>query len=75
MSFELLNVDKSYGGRGIASMLVEQSCKVARDQGFTCLVVETTGETASFFLLIFSLPSTVDLILNTETVVQKNIFV
>ncbi|XP_027219049.1 arylalkylamine N-acetyltransferase-like 2 [Penaeus vannamei] len=43
MSFELLNVDKSYGGRGIASMLVEQSCKVARDQGFTCLVVETTG--------------------------------
>lgn len=67
MSFELLNVDKSYGGRGIASMLVEQSCKVARDQGFTCLVVETTGETSSFPLLIFSPPSTLLLILNAET--------
>lgn len=67
MSFELLNVDKSYGGRGIASMLVEQSCKVARDQGFTCLVVETTGETSSFPSLIFSPPSTLLLILNAET--------
>ncbi|KAG7154857.1 Dopamine N-acetyltransferase-like [Homarus americanus] len=42
-NFELLNVDKSYGGRGIASMLVQQSCNVARTQGFTCLVAETTG--------------------------------
>ncbi|XP_064119184.1 uncharacterized protein LOC135224264 [Macrobrachium nipponense] len=43
LSFELLNVDKEYGGRGIASMLVEQSCNVARKQEFTCLVAETTG--------------------------------
>ncbi|KAK8722146.1 hypothetical protein OTU49_012500 [Cherax quadricarinatus] len=43
LNFELLNVDKSYGGRGIASMLVLQSCNVARAQGFTCLVTETTG--------------------------------
>ncbi|XP_063884852.1 uncharacterized protein LOC135113534 [Scylla paramamosain] len=43
LNFELLNVDKAYGGRGIASMLVQQSCNVARNQGFTCLVAETTG--------------------------------
>ncbi|XP_071540774.1 arylalkylamine N-acetyltransferase 1-like [Panulirus ornatus] len=42
-NFELLNVDKEYGGRGIASMLVLQSCNVARTQGFSCLVAETTG--------------------------------
>ncbi|MPC90172.1 hypothetical protein E2C01_085146 [Portunus trituberculatus] len=44
LNFELLNVDKAYGGRGIASMLVQQSCNVARTQGFTCLVAETTGK-------------------------------
>ncbi|KAL7639620.1 UNVERIFIED_CONTAM: hypothetical protein RMT77_010121 [Armadillidium vulgare] len=41
--FELLNVDKIYGGRGIASMLVEQSISVARERDFKCLVAETTG--------------------------------
>ncbi|KAK4325016.1 hypothetical protein Pmani_004373, partial [Petrolisthes manimaculis] len=42
-NFELLNVDKQYGGRGIASMLVQQCCNVARTQEFSCLVAETTG--------------------------------
>ncbi|XP_076068967.1 arylalkylamine N-acetyltransferase 1-like [Oratosquilla oratoria] len=42
-NFDLLNVEKSYGGRGIASMLVQQSVNVAKEKGFSCLTVETTG--------------------------------
>ena len=42
--FEMLNVSKSYGGKGIAAMLVEQSINVARERGFKCLISETTGK-------------------------------
>ena len=52
-TFELLNVDKSYGGRGIASLLVELSINVAKEQGFKLLLVETTGKLIFHLILCF----------------------
>ncbi|CAL4159398.1 unnamed protein product [Meganyctiphanes norvegica] len=42
-NFEMLNVDKTYGGRGLASMMVEQSLNLARKHNFRLCLVETTG--------------------------------
>ena len=44
LNFELLNVAKTHGGRGIAAMLVQQSVALAKQEGLTCLVALTTGE-------------------------------